>query len=74
MGVEQFHSASRIWHYVEDSKFNMDFDSLENFFNQRAREEEFLTEKQYIHIKGIEVDSNNRVLNLSTELYRLLDN
>lgn len=74
MGIEQFHSASRVWHYVEDGEFSMEFQSLENYFNERAREEEVITEKQYIHLKEVEVDPKNRVINLKTELYRLLEN
>ena len=68
------HIASRIWHFVEDRKFTLPYQALEDYFNEKAIEEGFLTEKQYINLKTIDLDTQNRVLSLSTELYRLLEN
>ncbi len=74
MGVEQFHSASRVWHFTDDAKFVLDFDALETHYNEKAREEGFTTEKQYISIKEIEVDQPRRALVVKAELYKLLEN
>ena len=83
--VANLHSASRVrqsligpygavWHFVEEGKFTLPYQALEDYFNEKAREEGMLTEKQYINLRTIDLDTDNRVLNLQTELYRLLEN
>jgi hypothetical protein len=67
------HEASRVWHFVEDSKFTMNYGALEEYFNARAREEGLLSEKFHIHVKDIEL-GQNKTLNVHTELYKLLEN
>ena len=74
MGIEQFHPAKQTWWYVEDGKFSMDFDALESFFNERGLREGLITDKQRVAIRTIEVNPNQRTLDLNIELYRLLEN
>lgn len=72
--IRPTHELSRVWHYVEDSQFKISYDALEEHFNMRARSEGLLPEKFWIHIKNIELNPKERILDIQSELYRLLEN
>ena len=72
--LANLHDASRVWFYVENSKFTLPYQALEDYFNDKAREEGFLTDKQRLNLKTIDLDASSRMLNLEVELYKLLEN